>query len=265
MSELVIVRGGGDLASGVIQKFHRSGFRVLVLEAEKPSFIRRAVCYGEAVYEKEVILEESKAVLAHRIDQIDKILDGGDIAVIVDPHGDAIKKLKPLAVVDAVLAKKNLGTNLQMAPITVGIGPGFSAGQDVDIVIETMRGHDLGRLIFSGEAKKNTGIPGIIRGYGRERVIYSKVDGTIKNIKEIGDLVEKGEIVALIDNTEVRSPLTGVLRGLIRDGYQVPKGFKVGDVDPRRDEQQNCHTISDKARSIGGSALEAVLYLRRKI
>lgn len=265
MSELVIVRGGGDLASGVIQKFHRSGFRVLVLETKKPSFIRRAVCYGEAIYEKEVILEGSKAVLAHRIDEIDKILDGGDIAVIVDPSGDTIKKSKPLAVVDAILAKKNLGTNLQMAPITIGIGPGFNAGQDVDIVIETMRGHDLGRLIFSGEAKKNTGIPGIIKGYGRERVIYSKVDGVIKNTKEIGDLVEKGEIVALIDNTEVISPLTGVLRGLIRDGYQVPKGFKIGDVDPRRDQQQNCHTISDKARSIGGSALEAVLYLRRKI
>ena len=265
MSELVIIRGGGDLASGVIQKFHRSGFRVLVLETEKPSFIRRAVCYGEAVYEKEIILEESKAILAHRIDEIDRILDNGNIAVIVDPYGNTIKELKPLAVIDAILAKKNLGTNIQMAPITIGIGPGFSAGQDVDIVIETMRGHDLGRLIFSGKAKKNTGIPGVIKGYGRERVIYSEVNGIIKNIKEIGDLVEKDEVIALIDNTEVKSPLTGVLRGLIRDGYQVPKGFKIGDIDPRKDQQQNCHTISDKARNIGGSALEAVLYLRRKV
>jgi len=265
MSELIIVRGGGDLASGVIQKFHRSGFRVLVLETEKPSFIRRAVCYGEAVYEKEIILEESKAILAHKIDEIDRILDNGNIAVIVDPYGNTIKKLKPLAVIDAILAKKNLGTNIQMAPITIGIGPGFSAGQDVNIVIETMRGHDLGRLIFSGKAKKNTGIPGVIKGYGRERVIYSEVGGIIKNIKEIGDLVEKDEVIALIDNTEVKSPLTGVLRGLIRDGYQVPKGFKIGDIDPRKDQQQNCHTISDKARNIGGSALEAVLYLRRKV
>ena len=265
MSELVIIRGGGDLASGVIQKFHRSGFRVLVLETEKPSFIRRAVCYGEAVYEKEIILEESKAMLAHRIDEIDRILDNGNIAVIVDPYGNTIKKLKPLAVIDAILAKKNLGTNIQMAPITIGIGPGFSAGQDVNIVIETMRGHDLGRLIFSGKAKKNTGIPGVIKGYGRERVIYSEAGGIIKNIKEIGDLVEKDEVIALIDNTEVKSPLTGVLRGLIRDGYQVPKGFKIGDIDPRKDQQQNCHTISDKARNIGGSALEAVLYLRRKV
>lgn len=265
MSELVIIRGGGDLASGVIQKFHRSGFRVLVLETEKPSFIRRAVCYGEAVYEKEIILEESKAMLADRIDEIDRILDNGNIAVIVDPYGNTIKELKPLAVIDAILAKKNLGTNIQMAPITIGIGPGFSAGQDVNIVIETMRGHDLGRLIFSGKAKKNTGIPGVIKGYGRERVIYSEVNGIIKDIKEIGDLVEKDEVIALIGNTEVKSPLTGVLRGLIRDGYQVPKGFKIGDIDPRKDQQQNCHTISDKARNIGGSALEAVLYLRRKV
>jgi len=265
MSELIIVRGGGDIASGVIQKFHRSGFKVLVLETEKPSFIRRAVCYGEAIYEEEVTLEGSKAILAHNTNEVNRILDGGDIAVIVDPCGDTIKKLKPLAVIDAILAKKNLGTNINMAPITIGIGPGFSARQDVDIVIETMRGHDLGRLIFSGEAKKNTGIPGVIKGYGRERVIYSEIGGIIRNIKDIGDFVEKGEIVALIDDTEVISPLTGVLRGLIRDGYHIPKGFKIGDVDPRKDEQQNCHTISDKARNIGGSALEAVLYLRRNI
>lgn len=172
MSELIIVRGGGDLASGVIQKFHRSGFRVVVLEVENPSFIRKSVCYGEAVYQREVILEGSKAVLAHGVEEACKILDGGDIAVIVDPCGNTIKQLKPLAVVDAILAKKNLGTNIHMAPITIGLGPGFSAGRDVDIVIETMRGHD---------------------------------------------------------------------------------------------QQQNCYTISDKARNIGGSALEAVLYLRRKI
>lgn len=265
MSELIIVRGGGDIASGVIQKFHRSGFRVIVLEVENPSFIRRTVCYGEAVYQKEVTLEESKAVLAHGIDGIDKILDKGDIAVIVDPCGDTIKKLKPLAVIDAILAKKNLGTNIHMAPITVGLGPGFTAGKDVDVVIETMRGHDLGRSIFSGEAKKNTGVPGVIKGYGRERVIYSEAHGIIKNIKGIGDLVEKDEILALIGDIQVKSPLTGILRGLIRDGYRVPKGFKIGDVDPRKDQQQNCYTISDKARNIGGSALEAVLYLRREI
>lgn len=265
MSDLVIIRGGGDIASGVIQKFHRSGFRVVVLEVKKPSFIRRTVSYGEAVYQTEVTLEGSRAVLAHRIEEVDYILDRGDIAVIVDPCGDTIKKLKPLAVIDAILAKKNLGTNIHMAPITVGLGPGFNVGKDVAVVIETIRGHDLGRLIFSGQAKKNTGIPGIIKGYGQERVIYSEAHGIIKNVKDIGDFVEKNEIVALVGDVQIRSPLTGILRGLIRDGYRVPKGFKIGDVDPREDEQQNCYTISDKARNIGGAALEAVLYLRRKI
>jgi xanthine dehydrogenase accessory factor len=265
MKDIIVVRGGGDIASGVIQKFHRSGFRVVVLEVGKPSFIRRTVCYGEAIYEKEIILEESKAVLAHGIDEINKILEKGNIAIAADPFGDLIKELKPLAVIDAILAKKNLGTTIHMAPITVGLGPGFVAGKDVDIVVETMRGHDLGRLIFSGEAKSNTGIPGVIKGYGRERVIYSEVYGIIKNIKNIGDLIEKDEVIAFIGNVPVKSPLTGILRGLIRDGYEVPKGFKIGDVDPRKDEQQNCYTISDKARNVSGSALEAVLYLRRNI
>ncbi|MEI6857088.1 selenium-dependent molybdenum cofactor biosynthesis protein YqeB [Psychrilyobacter sp.] len=264
MSELIIVRGGGDIASGVIQKFHRSGFRVVVLEVGNPSFIRRTVCYGEAVYKKEIILEGTKAVLVHGTGDVKKVLDKGEVAVIVDPCGDTIKKLKPLAVIDAILAKKNLGTNIYMAPITVGLGPGFTAGRDVDIVVETMRGHDLGRLIFSGEAKKNTGIPGVIKGYGLERVIYSETDGIIKNIKDIGNFVEKDEIFAFIGDIQIKSPLTGILRGLIRDGYRVTKGFKIGDVDPRQDQQQNCYTISDKARNIGGSALEAVLYLRRK-
>lgn len=265
MKEIIVVRGGGDIASGVIQKFHRSGFRVVVLEVKKPSFIRRTVCYGEAVYEKEIILEKSKAVLAHGIDEINRVVEKGNIAVTIDPCGDIIKKLKPLAVIDAILAKKNLGTTINMAPITIGLGPGFIAGKDVDIVVETMRGHDLGQLIFSGAAKNNTGIPGIIKGYGRERVIYSEVNGIIKSIKNIGDLVEKDEVVAFVGEVPIKSPLTGILRGLIRDGYEVTKGFKIGDVDPRKEEKKNCYTISDKARNIGGSALEAVLYLRENI
>ena len=265
MKDLIVVRGGGDIASGVIQKIHRAGFRVVVLEVETPSFIRRTVCYGEAVYEKEVILEGSKAVLVNGINEIDKVLDEGNIAIIIDPSGKTIKKLNPIAVIDAILAKKNLGTKIDMAPITVGLGPGFRVGKDVDVVIETMRGHDLGRLIFSGEAEKNTGIPGVIKGYGEERVIYSKTDGIIKNIKDIGDIVEKDETIAFVGDIPVKSPLTGLIRGLIREGYSVSKGFKIGDIDPRKDQMKNCYTISDKARNIGGSALEAVLYLRRKI
>lgn len=265
MKDIVVVRGGGDIASGVIQKFHRSGFKVVVLEVEKPSFIRRTVCYGEAVYEKEITLEKSKAVLTCGIDEINRELEKGNIALVIDPFGDIIKELKPLAVIDAILAKKNLGTTIHMAPITIGLGPGFSAGKDVDIVVETMRGHDLGRLIFSGKAKDNTGIPGIIKGFGRERVIYSETHGIFKSIKKIGDIVEKNETIAFVGDTPVRSPLTGIIRGLIRDGYEVTDGFKIGDIDPRKDQRQNCDTISDKARNVGGSTLEAVLYLRREI
>ena len=151
-----------------------------------------------------------------------------------------------------------------MAPITVGLGPGFEVGKDVDIVIETMRGHDLGRIIFNGKAMENTGIPGVIEGYGRERVIYSEIAGKIENIRDIGDIVEKDEVIVKIDGVEVRSPLKGIIRGLIRDGYYVPKGFKIGDIDPRIDQKENCFTISDKARNIGGAVLEAVLYLSKK-
>jgi len=264
MEELIVVRGGGDIASGVIQKFHRSGFKVVVLEVARPSFIRRKICYGEAVYEGIVDLEGSRAVLGKDTAEVRDIVEKGNIAVLIDPKGETLGELKPLAVVDAILAKRNLGTTLKMAPITVGLGPGFEAGKDVDIVVETMRGHDLGRLITKGKAMENTGVPGVIEGYGRERVIYSETEGIIENIRDIGDIVEKDEVVAHIDGAEVKAPLAGLIRGLIRDGYRVPKGFKIGDVDPRADQKRNCFTISDKARNIGGAALEAVLYLRRK-
>lgn len=265
MKDVIIIRGGGDIASGVIQKFHRSGFKVIVLEAEKPSFIRRKICYGEAVYEGEMFLEGSRAILAKNIFEVEEIIKKNHIAVLIDQTGDKIKKLKPLAVVDAILAKKNLGTKMEMAPITIGLGPGFEAGKDVNAVIETMRGHDLGRLIFKGKTQENTGIPGIINGYGKERVIYSKVSGVVRNKKNIGDLIKRNEVLGYIGEIEIKSPIAGVIRGLIRDGYKVPKGFKIGDVDPRLEERKNCFTISDKARNIGGSALEAFLYLRGRL
>lgn len=265
MKDVIVIRGGGDIASGVIQKFHRSGFKVIVLEIEKPSFIRRKICYGEAVYEGEMFLEGSRAILAQNIFEAEEIIKNNHIAILIDQTGNKIKKLKPLAVVDAILAKKNLGTNIKMAPITIGLGPGFEAGKDVNIAIETMRGHDLGRLIFKGKTLDNTGVPGVIDGYGKKRVVYSETSGVIRNIKDIGDMVKKDQVLGYIGETEIKSPLTGIIRGLIRDGYTVPKGFKIGDVDPRLEERKNCFTISDKARNIGGSALEAFFYLRRRL
>ncbi len=265
MKEVVVVRGGGDIASGTIQKLHRAGFGVVVLEVEKPTFIRRSVCYGEGVYEGSVTLEGIEAVLVKDSRMALDVIEKNNIAILVDPAGSNIEELKPLAVIDAILAKKNLGTTREMAPITIGLGPGFIAGRDVDIVIETMRGHNLGRLIFEGSAKKNTGIPGVIKGYGRERVIYSEVSGRIENIRDIGDIVEQGEVVAKIGDNEVKAPIAGVLRGIIRDGFLVEKGLKIGDVDPRITEKKNAFTISDKARNIGGSVLEAVMYMKNKL
>lgn len=264
MENLVVVRGAGDIASGVIQKLHRCGFYVVALEVEKPSFIRRKVCFGEAIYDGTMEIEGCTARYAQNTEEAEDICRGGEIAILIDPKGESVWELKPLAVVDAILAKKNYGTRREMAPITIGLGPGFEAGKDVDIAVETMRGHDLGRLIFQGKPCENTGVPGVVGGYGRERVIYSEGEGVIVNKKRIGDIVEKGEVIATVGDTQVRAPLGGVIRGLIRDSYHVSRGLKIGDIDPRREQVRNCFTISDKARNIGGAVLEAVLILRGK-
>lgn len=261
----VIVRGGGDIASGTIQKLYRSGFKVLVLEIEKPTSIRRNVSFSEAVYEGETIIEDCKAVLVKDKSEIIKAWEDGFIPVLVDSEGSFVNIIKPIAVVDAILAKKNLGTNMSMAPITIALGPGFNAGKDVNVVIETMRGHNLGRLIFQGFALKNTGSPGVINGYSRERVIYCPYDGVIKGDRKIGDIVEKGDVIAHIGDKEVIAEIPGILRGLIRDGTEVYKGFKIGDIDPRLKEIENYNSISDKARCIGGGVLEAILLMKNKL
>lgn len=264
MNNLVIVRGGGDLATGTIYKLYQCGFPVLVLEVARPSAIRRNVAFSEAVYEKKQQVEDVTCYLADSIADAERLLAEGKLTMLADPCGEAISRLKPLAVVDAILAKKNLGTSRAMAPITVALGPGFEAGVDVDAVIETQRGHDLGRVLWQGKAAPNTGIPGIISGYGKERVIYSPAAGIVRNVCRITDTVKKGQTIAVIEtSTEtipVHATLDGLLRGLIRDGYPVPKGFKMADIDPRREEYRNCFTISDKSRCIAGGVIEAILY-----
>jgi xanthine dehydrogenase accessory factor len=184
------------------------------------------------------------------------------VPILVDPEGKSIDILKPDILIDAILAKVNLGTTKDMAGLTIALGPGFSAGEDVDFVIETKRGHNLGRIISKGTATPNTGIPGNIGGYTKERVIHALAAGTIRNIRKIGDVVQKGEPIAYIENgTEkinVNATITGIIRGLIRDGYPVTVGFKIADIDPRQEELSNCFTISDKARCIAGSVLELV-------
>lgn len=264
VDNIVIVRGGGDIASGAIQKLYRSGFRVLVLDIEKPTFIRRKVCFGEAVYEGETTLEDITSKHIGSIEETLEVWREGKIPVLIDSKGDCIKKLKPKVVIDAILAKRNLGTTMDMADITIALGPGFEAGKDVHAVIETMRGHNLGRLIVDGRAAENTGVPGEIKGVSKERVIYSPCEGIINNLRDIGDIVKKGEVLAQVESEAVKATIDGVLRGIIRDKFHVTRGLKIADIDPRLSEQENCFTISDKSRAIGGAVLEAVLYLLNK-
>lgn len=269
---LIICRGGGDLATGIVHRLFRAGFPVLVLETDSPAAIRRQVSFSEAVYDGTATVE---GVTAERIASADRasvnhMLEEGRVPLLVDPEGSSIPLLKPDIVVDAIIAKKNLGTAKEMAPLVIGVGPGFTAGEDVDLVVESMRGHNLARIFTTGSALPNTGIPGNIGGFTKERVLHAEAAGYMKNIRQIGDIVEKGEEIARIyekmteDGTfsgsyvSVEASISGIIRGLIREGYHFQKGFKIADIDPRESELANCFTISDKARSIGGSVLEAV-------
>lgn len=259
---VVLVRGAGDIATGTIHRLWSAGFLVMALERAHPAAIRRQVSFCEAVYEGFAVVEDARAVRISDWREAGSVWADGDIPLLVDPEGACISRISPNVVVDAILAKRNLGTNRGMAPFTIGLGPGFTAGEDVDAVIETMRGHNLGRIIRKGMAMANTGVPGVIAGYGAERVLHAEVDGMIKNVCRIGDCVEEGQIIAQILHGQeifpVKASLTGILRGLIRDGYPVTKGFKIADIDPRKSEAENCFTISDKSRCIAGSVLELV-------
>ena len=273
---LVIVRGAGDLATGTIVRLIKSGYAVIALETEAPAAIRRTVAFSEAVYRGEQRVEDLCAVLAQSAQEAKDLAAKGIPAILVDPTGESIGLLRPAAVVDAILAKKNLGTNRAMAPFTVALGPGFAAGRDVDVVIETKRGHDLGRLIYEGEAAPNTGVPGVISGYGAQRVIHAPAAGMLRACSQIADEVKQGAVIAVIEPDSqaekmsdacestravpVYASLTGLLRGLIRDGYPVTKGMKIADIDPRIEEHDNCFKISDKARCIAGGVLEALLH-----
>ena len=250
--DLIVVRGGGDLATGVVHRLWSAGLRVLVLETAHPAAIRRQVSLCEAVYEGETAVEGMRGVWAQNA-----------VPVLIDPTGACLPQARPAVLVDAIVAKKNLGTTREMAPLTIALGPGFAAGQDVDVVVETKRGHKLGRIIREGAAAPNSGVPGIIGGYGAERVLHAQAAGIFRNLHSIADFVEAGEAVAEIETPDgqrlpVVTQISGILRGLLRDGYPVTKGFKVADVDPRRAELENCFLISDKARCIAGSVLELI-------
>jgi xanthine dehydrogenase accessory factor len=257
---LVVIKGAGDLASGVAVRLRRAGIRLIMTEIPQPTAIRRTVSFCRAVWEGEAAVEDQRARLAKDAQAALAITEEGDIAVLVDPQTACLGLLSPDALVDATLAKHNLHTRIGDAPVVIALGPGFTAGTDCHAVVETMRGHDLGRVITQGSAQPNTGIPGNIGGYTEERILRAPCDGVWQTKLEIGTHVNAGESVATVNGQLVVAALSGTLRGLLPDGTPVRHGMKSGDVDPR-DKPEYCFTVSDKARSIGGGVLEALLML----
>ncbi|BAE82658.1 selenium-dependent molybdenum cofactor biosynthesis protein YqeB [Desulfitobacterium hafniense] len=261
---LVVIKGAGDIATGVGRRLFRCGFPLVMTEQLQPTPVRRTVAFAEAVYKGETTVEGVTARLIEDPAHVYSTLREGHIPIIPDPEAHIIRVLNPKVVVDAILAKKNLGTAKSNAPIVIGLGPGFTAGKDVHAVIETNRGHNLGRVILNGSAEPNTGVPGVVNGYGSERVLRSPADGAIVPIREIGDFLLKGDVIAVVEGEPVVAPFDGTLRGLVHEKVTVFKGMKIGDVDPRA-SREHCYTISDKALAISGGVLEAILSHRHVI
>lgn len=254
----VVIKGAGDLATGIGHRLKKCGFTVVMTDLEVPTAVRRTVAFSRAIYEEVAIVEGITAKKVNTYEEMEAIIQEGNIPVLVDPQADIVAKWKPEVVVDGILAKKNLHTKITDAPLVIGVGPGFTAQEDCHAVIETKRGHYLGSVITKGSAIPNTGIPGDIGGYTVERIIRATSDGTFHPIASIGMLVQKGDIVAYAQEEPVYAQITGIVRGMLQEGVYVTKGMKSGDIDPRC-KVEHCFTISDKARSIGGGVLEAIL------
>lgn len=257
---LALIRGAGDLASGIAIRLYRSGVKIVMTDLERPMAIRRTVAFSDAILHGTMTVEDVTANYARDVQQAREILAQGMIPVLADPDCRCRELLKPDVIIDAILAKRNLGTRITDAPIVIGVGPGFTAGEDCHAVVETMRGHTLGRVIYRGSALPNTNIPGLIGGFAGERVLRAPADGIFESTHRIRDLVKEGETVGFVALEPMKATISGVLRGLIADGAEVKKGLKCGDVDPRG-EVAYCDTVSDKASAIGGGVLEAVLHL----
>lgn len=258
---LTLIRGAGDIASGVALRLRRAGIRVVMTEIARPTTIRRTVAFSDAAVNGEQTVEDVTARRAADADEARALLERGYIPVLVDPDCACRERLRPDALVDAILAKRNLGTSITDAPVVVGVGPGFTAGADCHAVVETMRGHTLGRVYYEGAALPNTAIPGLIGGFAGERVLRAPADGVFTGTRRIGDRVEAGETVGYVAGEPMKATIGGVLRGLLADGVPVTKGLKSGDVDPRG-EAAYCALVSDKALAVGGGVLEAILHVQ---
>ena len=265
---LVAVKGAGDLATGVIHRLSRAGFAVIATELPEPTVVRRTVAFAEAVTRGEMTVEDVTARLATSLQDIQATLAGGLVPIVVDPDGTLLRQMHPTVLIEATLSKYNSGVTMDDAPIVIALGPGYEAGKDVHAVIETNRGHNLGRVYLRGCAESNTGVPGAIGGYTIERLLRAPCAGALYGVRQIGDLVQAGETVAVVRTNEISdneiapvvATISGILRGLMRDGLHVSSGMKVGDIDPRA-AREHCFTISDKSRAVAGGVLEAILYL----
>ena len=259
LTEITIcVKGGGDIASGVAWRLHQCGFRVLITEIPKPMAVRRKVAFCEAVYDGHAEVEGVEALLISEANDSRRVWDQGKIPLLVDPGFEKAKMIQPEVIVDAILAKRNIGTRIDEAPLVIALGPGFEAGRDAHFVVETNRGHNLGRLLTEGSAEPNTGVPGPVAGISSDRVLRAPGRGVWQSEAEIGDMVKKGDTVGSVDGQPVKTLIDGVLRGLIRPGIPVTKGLKIGDIDPRG-VKEYCYTISEKALAISGGVLEGIM------
>ncbi|MCR4419041.1 MAG: selenium-dependent molybdenum cofactor biosynthesis protein YqeB [Clostridia bacterium] len=260
--ETVVIRGAGELATGIAHRLRRSGFPVVMLELPQPTVERRTVALAEAVYEGEVTVEGVRGIRIEEPGAVQGAWARGAVPVLVDPEARCLGQLRPTVLVDAIMAKMNVGTRRDLAPVVIGVGPGFVAGLDADAVVETQCGHYLGRVIYRGAADPHTGVPGEILGYSEERVLRvpPEAAGRWEPNVEIGHKVSAEEVVAWVGNTPVRSRIAGVVRGLLRPGLEVRPGQKVGDVDPRG-RAEYCFSISDRARAVAGGVLEAICHL----
>ena len=254
----VLIWGGGDLASGVAMRLHRVGIDILVVEKEEPLVVRRSVAFANAVNEGQMQVEDVTGVLIQSPEEMKGVWEEDQIPVMVDPELTLLSKDQPLVLVDARMRKKVVQNDLDSAELVIGLGPGFVVGENCHAAIETNRGHFLGRVYWEGSPEPDTGVPGKVLVYSRERVLHAPAAGEIHSMKSIGDHVEKGEPVLAVSGKQVLAPFDGVLRGLIHDGLHVREGMKVGDVDPRP-ETFRCWTVSEKSLAIGGGVLEAML------
>lgn len=258
----ILIKGAGDLATGIAVRLYQCGHRIVMTEIEKPLTVRRMVAFSRAVYELEAIVEGISGRLVQTLEEEEQVTMDGKIAVIVDPQAEIRKTYRPDVMIDAILAKKNLGTRITDASFVIGVGPGFTAGEDCHCVIETKRGHTLGSVIWKGSAIPNTGVPGNVGGYTIERLIRASAPGEMAAIVSIGDLVQEGQVVAYTGGKPVYAKMTGIVRGMLQNDVIVEENMKIGDIDARC-ERFHCFTVSDKARSIGGAALEAVTQFER--